>query len=277
MGKKSNKASDTIASHVSDRKKKLVKDLAGLLSKKTIMVVSVKNLPSSQFQDIRKKLRGKAELKVAKKSLIDFALEHAKNNELLELTKYVQEDCAMLFSEEDAFELAAFLADNKSPAKAKIGQISTEEITIEPGVTDLLPGPAITELSSAGLKVKVEGGKIAISEEKLFIKVGEIINEQKAGILSKLNIIPFKIGLEPIAAFSEGKVYANVKVDRQANLGLLREMFARSLAFAVTLNYASKETIMHLLGKAASHEKALLELIKSEAPVEQTVAESQSN
>jgi len=258
--------------HVSDRKKKLVKELAELLKKKTIMVVSVKNLPSSQFQDIRKKLRGKAEMKVAKKSLIDFALEHAKNDALTPLIKFVQEDCAMLFTDDDAFEISKFLLDNKSPAKAKAGQVSTEDITVEAGPTDLLPGPAITELSSVGLKVKVEAGKIAIQEAKLLIRVGEVISDQKVGILSKLNITPFKIGLEPIAAYADGKVYADIKVDSVAILNELKGMFGRSLAFAVSLNYPSTESLSYILGKAASHEKAIAGLIKSdevqsEAPV----------
>jgi ribosomal protein L10 len=43
----------TKKTHVSEGKKSTVKLLGELLSKKTVMVVSVKNLPSSQFQEIK--------------------------------------------------------------------------------------------------------------------------------------------------------------------------------------------------------------------------------
>jgi large subunit ribosomal protein L10 len=250
--------------HVSERKKKVVKELESLMKKKTIMVASVKNLPSSQFQDIRKKLRGKAEIQVVKKNLIDFVLEHSKNENLKELMKYVQGDCTLLFSDEDAFELSAFLADNKSPAKAKAGQVSTEEIKIEAGPTELLPGPAITELSSVGLKVKVENGKIAIQEGKVLIKSGEVITEQKAGILSKLNITPFKMGLEPVAAFLDGKVYGSIKINKEETLTGLKDAFARGIAFGVSIAYVHADTLPFILGKAASHENALAKLIQTQ-------------
>ena len=254
--------------HVSDKKKNLVKKLAELLSKRTIMVVSIKNMPSSQFQEIRKKLRGMAEIRVAKKNLVDFALEHANNPQLKELAKHVEGNAAILFSDMDAFELSAFLNDNKSPAKAKAGQVSDQEIKIEAGPTELLPGPAITELSAVGLKVKVENGKLAIVNSHILIKVGETINDAKVGILSKLNITPFKIGLEPVAAYLDGKVYVGVKVDRQGTLDSFKSQFARACAFAVSLNYPSKETMPFMIGKAGLHEKAVSALIKQEVTAE---------
>jgi len=261
--------------HVSERKKKIVKELEGLMKKKTVMVASIKNLPSSQFQDIRKKLRGKAEIRVVKKNLVDFALEHTKNENLKELMRYVQGDCTILFSDEDAFELSAFLADNKSPAKARSGQVSPEDIRVEAGGTDLLPGPAITELSSAGLKVKVEGGKIAIQEGKIFIKTGETITDLKAGILSKLNITPFRIGLEPVAAYLDGKIYGAVKVDKDKILENLKGNFAHGLAFAVSIAYVHADTLSFILGKAALHENAISKLIKTET-TEQPVENNQN-
>ena len=266
-----------IKAHVSDRKKVTVKELEKLMGKKTIMVVSIKNLKAAQFQEIRKKSRGTAEIRVAKKNLIDLALEHADNQSKRELFKYVLGDCAIMFSDEDAFELAAMLADNKSPAKAKIGQISTEEIVIEPGPTELAPGPDISILSSAGLKIKIEGGKIAIQERSIFVKPGQEIDEKKVVILSKLGITPFKIGLEPIAAYCNGKIYANIKIDKAKTLEELKEAFGRSLAFAVSLSYPTKETLSHLFAKAASHEKVLQSLIKNEQPAEQVAEQTQSN
>lgn len=250
--------------HVSEKKKQVVRDLAALLSKRTILVCSIKNLKSAQFQDIKKKLRDIAIIRVAKKSLIDFALEHAKNEEFKVLVPHINSDYALIFSDEDAFKLSGILADNKSPAKAREGQEVTEEIWVKAGPTSLAPGPDISALSAVGLQPKVEGGKIAIAKDTLFIKVGEKISAQKVAILAKLDITPFEIGLEPVAAFSDGKVYVGIRIDKKGTLTDLLEKYSRSLAFAVSLNFVGKETLPFILGKAASHEKALSGLIKSE-------------
>ncbi|MGC9309297.1 MAG: 50S ribosomal protein L10 [Candidatus Nanoarchaeia archaeon] len=254
--------------HVSDKKKAEVKRLAELMNNnKTVMVVSIKNLPASQFQEIRKGLRGEADVKVAKKSLIDFALEHAKEDKLSDLVKYVQDNSAIIFSNEDAFELSAKLSDKKTPAKARPGQVAPEDITVEAGPTSLVPGPDISILSSAGLQVKVEDGKIAIQKPAILVKAGEEVDEQKASILEKLDITPFEVGLEPVAAYSEGKVYVDIKINKQEVLANLLAAYSRGLAFAVSINYACKETIGFIISKAVSHERALDSLIKE--PVEE--------
>lgn len=47
---------------------KSLKELAELIkTKKTILIASIKDIPASQFQEIGKKLRGKAIVKVPKK------------------------------------------------------------------------------------------------------------------------------------------------------------------------------------------------------------------
>ncbi|MFA4960568.1 MAG: 50S ribosomal protein L10 [Candidatus Pacearchaeota archaeon] len=247
--------------HVSEVKKKKVRDLAELMKKKTVMIVSVKGIPSAQFQDIKKKLRSRAKIQVAKKSLIDFALDHSGNKELHHLVPFVEDNTALLFSDEDAFEISAILSEEKSPSKAKAGQEAPENLIVPAGPTELAPGPDISALSAVGLQPKVEGGKIAIMKEKILCNKGEIISAQKASILAKLNIVPFKIGLEPIAAYMEGKVYSDVKVDKQAMIKEVEEKFGRALPFAVEIGYVTGDTIDFLLGKASLHEKAIKSLI----------------
>jgi len=273
--KKDSIEKEEINTHVSERKKKIVGDLGNLMKKKTILIAKIKNLPCSQLQEIRKKLRGKAEMKIAKKNLIDFALEHAKNPALKDLENYIKEDSALLFSDEDAFELSAFLSENKSPSKAKAGQEAIEDIKVEAGPTELAPGPDISVLSSAGLKVKIEGGKIAIQESKILVKRGEIVSQQIAAILSKLNMTPFKIGLEPEAAFSEGKIYVGIKVDKEENITKLKQAFGKTIAFAVSIDYLTGETIPFVLGKAEMQGKSLYSLINSanSEQAEQTATE----
>jgi large subunit ribosomal protein L10 len=249
--------------HVSDSKKATVKQLVDLMKYSTIMVVSIKGLPSRQFQDIKKKLRVNAKIKVAKSNLVKLAMEKAGIPAMKDLEKYVDADCALLFSNEDAFIIAGTLNESKSATKAKAGQIPEEDLYAEAGGTDLIPGPDISALSAVGLKVKVEGGKLAIQARAIICKKGQPITPERAAVLAKLNIIPFKIGIEPVAAYMNGKVYSGIKVNKEETLGILKNMYAKSIAFAVSLPFVTKESLPFVLGKAASHEAALQSLIKT--------------
>jgi large subunit ribosomal protein L10 len=260
--------------HVSEKKKETVKELAQALNKKTVLICSIKNLKAAQFQEIKKKLRDISTIKVAKKSLIDFALEHSKNEELRALVPHITADYAIIFSDEDAFKLSGILADNKTPAKAREGQEANEDIWVKAGPTSLAPGPDISALSAVGLQPKVEGGKIAIAKDTLFVKAGEKISSEKVSILAKLDITPFEIGLEPVAAFMNGKVYTGIKIDKKGTIEDLLEKYSRSLAFAVSLSFVERETLPFILGKAASHEIVLRRIVTGEPTPIIVVAEA---
>ena len=140
-----------------------VKELVELAkNKKTILIASIKNIPASQFQEIGKKLRGKAIVKVPKKNLIFRAIDSSGNEAMKKLEKYVGDSVAILFSDLESFELASELVASKSPAKAKAGQEAPEDIEIPEGPTDLVPGPAISELGALGIQIQIEKGKINI-------------------------------------------------------------------------------------------------------------------
>ena len=142
--------------YIPEIKIKTVKELTELMKKKrTVLIASIKSIPASQFQEIGKKLRGKAIIKVPKKSLIMRAIEESKLKESEQFRKNVTESVALLFSELDPYELAAELIKNRTPAKAKIGQIAPTDIEIPAGPTDLVPGPAISELGALGIHIQI--------------------------------------------------------------------------------------------------------------------------
>lgn len=258
--------------HVSDAKKAKVKELSEAMKKKTVMVVSIKGLPSAQFQEIKKKLRDRAQIQVAKKSLVRFALDHCGIKELHDLVPFVDDSTAILFSDSDAFEISGVLAQEKSPAKAKAGQIAPTDIEVHAGPTELVPGPDISALSSVGLIPKVEDGKIAIQQDKVIAKEGDVITKNLASIMAKLDIIPFEIGLEPVAAFMEGTVYKDIKIDIEGVVGELEIAFGRSLSFAVELGYVVPETLDYILGKAKAHEGVITRVVTGEPEPEVVAA-----
>jgi large subunit ribosomal protein L10 len=266
---------------IPEEKKEAVKLLAGKMqSAKTVMLASTKGLPASQFQKIKKSLRGKVEVIMSKKSLIIRAISSVEKGALQNLKPHVGANACLMFSDMDAYELAGVLIENASPAKAKAGDVAPSDIHIEAGPTDLMPGPAISELGAVGLKVAVENGKLAIKEGKTILKEGDEIDEKAASIMGKLNVTPMRVGFIPIAAYdAEGdKVYDHIKIDKEGALESLREGISKALGFAVNVGYVVKETVSYFISKAAMEEKALAAKVseggsggeekKEEAPAE---------
>src|SRR3989344_751468 len=234
-----------------------------ITSHATLLVASIKKLPSSQFHEIKKRFRGKAEICVAKKSLVIRAIDATKDTALQPLKSHVTADIALFFSNLDPFTLSGVLADNQSPAKAKAGDIAPEDIHVEPGPTDLVPGPAISALSGVGLKVAVEGGKLAIKQPATIAKQGEPIKDNVASVMAKLGIFPMRVGFEPLAAYdsNDKKVYAGIRIDKKGTLASLREIIGKSRGFAIAIEYVSKDTVAYFISKAGLEERAIQKLL----------------
>lgn len=249
--------------HVSEKKKKTVTELAKLLQeKKTFLIASIKNISGSQFQEIVKKLRGKAVVKVPKKNLILKAIDSSKEEKIKKVREKIDNSFALLFSDMDCFELAIDLIRKKSPAKAKVGQIAPEDIEIPAGPTDLVPGPAISELGALGIQIQIENGKITIKSPKVIAKKGTKITQSAADMMNKLGIKPFTIGFIPLAAFdNESKTfYPELNLQPEKILDDLKEAYGKALPFAVNIGYATPETITFLIGKAGREEKVIEKL-----------------
>lgn len=246
--------------HVSERKKKAVTELSKLLKeKKTFLIASIKNIPGSQFQEIVKKLRGKAVVKVPKKNLILKALDSSKDKEIKQVREKIGESFALLFSDIDCFELAIDLLRKKSPSKAKVGQLAPEDIEIPAGPTDLVPGPAISELGALGIQIQIENGKITIRTPKVIAKKDTKITQGAADLMNKLDIKPFSIGFIPVAAFdNESKIfYPVMDINPDKTLDDLKIAYGKAIPFAVQIGYTTPETIIFLIGKARRQELTL--------------------
>ena len=265
---------------VPEYKIKLVKELADKIkASRTVLIASTKYLPSAHFHSIKKNLRGKAEIKITKKSIILRALEQANLERSEALKQNIASDVAIFLSDLDAFELSALLSENQSPAKAKPGDLALEDINVETGPTDLLPGPAISELSSVGLKVAVEGGKLAIKQPATIVKKGEVIKENVASVMAKLNIMPMKVGFEPIAAYDSksSNVYIGIKIDKKETLENLRVSIGKALCLAVSIKYPCRETIFYFLLKASKEEKSIENLINKPASLQPQLNDTIAN
>lgn len=233
--------------------------LDNILNNNTILIASTKGFPDSNLQLIKKNLKKDSTILVLKKRILEKAIDDSKKPGIEKLKDYVTGSTCLIFSNKDPFDIAADLSKSKFPTYAKTGQISPESILIEQGPTELLPGPAISEFGSLGIKVAIEGGKITIKEPKEIVKPGQLINEKVAAILQKLNIKPFKIGLEPIVAYDSKskKMYTEIKVNQDQTIKNLQQGLFQSILFAINIGYYCKETIEKLLAKANLNAKII--------------------
>lgn len=256
MGEKNKRPASKIPQHKRDTVKKLADKMK---NSKTILIASTKGLPASQFQAIKRKLRGKAEISMARKTLIMRAIADSGKGTLQTFKSSITSDFALMFSDMDAFELAGLLTESQSPTKAKVGDICPEDITIEAGLTELIPGPAISELGAVGLKVKVENGKLAIVTTAVICKKGAIIDAKVSNVLGKLNILPMKVGFIPVAAYDAtgDKIYTDIKIDKKGAHEALKDAIGKAFGFAVGIGYFTAETVKFFITKAAIEERAL--------------------
>jgi len=155
--------------------------------------------------------------------------------------------------------LAGILTDFQTSRRAKAGDIAPHDIKVEPGLTDLIAGPAISELGAVGLKVKVVEGKLEIIKGATVVKKGETIKANVASVLGKLNVSPMKVKFVPIVAYDskEDKVYSNLIIDKEGTLEQVRELICKALGFAINVEYVTEKTIGYFISKAGREEKAI--------------------
>ncbi len=240
-------------------KEKVVEEITKLVeSYPVIGIVDIHKLPASPMQKIKEGLRGKAIVKVAKKTLMKMALEKSSKD----LKGLLEKDAiqpALIFTNMNPFKLVKYLNKNKSPAPAKVGDIAQEDIVITAGVTEFPPGPAISAFKKVGLKTSVEGGKIKIVEDKVVCKAGEKITEDLAQIFSMLKMEPMKIGLNVIAIWENGTIYDKsiLEVDEKEYLEKIKLASTHAFNLSVEVGYPTKDNIETLVLKAFLNAKSL--------------------
>jgi len=246
----------------SEKKLDIVERLKNLIVKYPIFgIVDLENLPSPQLQKMRKSLKGKADLVMAKGRLMRIALDQAsKEKKGVEILKdSIGGMPAMIFTKDNPFKLYKILQDNKSSAPAKGGQTAPNDIFIKAGKTPFAPGPIIGELGQLGIQSAIEDGKVAVKADKLVVKDGEVINGKTAEILTRLGIEPMEVGLNLLGLFEDGVIFTKkvLAIDETEYLNNIKLSYQETLNLAVRIGYPCKESIKLMVVKAHSDASAL--------------------
>jgi large subunit ribosomal protein L10 len=236
-------------------KVKEVQELKSLMEgKRTVGIVGLSRLPAPELQQIRKKLRGSAQLRVSKNLLMRRSLEELGYVELMDL---VNGQSGLIATEMDPFELWLLLKKTVTSGPAKGGEMAEEDIVVHSGETNLKPGPVMGELQSLGIPCKVEKGRIVVQKETVLVRKGEEITQEVARALKDLEINPITIGLKLRGAYADGTIIKpeHLEVDMEALVGEVAKCCHDAFSLAIGLGYFAPETIAYLL--VTDHQKAL--------------------
>jgi len=262
--------------HVAQYKKDSVARFSTLMKEYRIIgVVNMENLPTPQLQQIRAQLREQALLLMGKRKLIELAIDGIKDSkkDIEQLKSYLGGMPALLFTNQDPFKIAGLLRKSKSNAPAKPGQTAPRDLIIPAGPTSFSPGPIISELSQAGIKTGIEGGKVSVKADVVLVKEGDKVTQQTAGILAKFGVEPMEIGIDLVAVYEDGIIYKKdvLSIDEAQFVENLKAATTSALNLALNIAYVTKDTVDKLIAKAFNEAKALS--LKSEFLTSDTVKE----
>jgi large subunit ribosomal protein L10 len=272
---------EKIQAHVSKAKTETVKEFIQLIKEyPVIAIVDVENLPAKQLMNMRHSLRGKAHLRMTKHRLLKLALEQSGKKGVEKLAEHFRGMPAMLFSKDNPFTLFKILKKSKSSAPIKAGQITPKDVLVKEGGTNFAPGPIIGELGSFGIKAGIVNGKVAIKEDKIVAKEGDVINAKLAGILQRLEIHPMEIGLNLLAAYENGDILTKtvLDIDEDAFLESIKQAHSEAFKLTISLGIPTKENITMLIQNAHKDATALAmeQMIMTSDNKEQILAKAEA-
>lgn len=225
-----------------NKKKEQIDTIVNLAKQNLVLgLVNLSGISSKALQGIRSSMRSGevvATIKVAKNTLKTLALEKADKKDLAKLIPYITGSCAMVFTNTNPYKLQKFLNQNQVPAPAKTGQTSPVDVFVSEGVTNLDPGPIISELGLIGLQTRIEKGKIRITKTTKVLSPGEIVSEAHAAVLARLGIFPFTVGLKLSTVLENGELIDGtlLDVDEDKLLTDLQQAYLNALFLAINPN-----------------------------------------
>jgi len=262
--------------HVAKWKFGEVEYLTDFLTKSNIIgVAEIGGIPGPQLQKMRANIRGKAQIRCAKNSLILRALDEAekKVKGISSLKDEIKGQAVIISTDINPFALFKEMKSTRTMAPAKGGETASHDIEVKAGATPFKPGPIVGELQKAGIPAAIQEGKVVVKTDKVVVAAGEKIPADVAQMLTRLEIYPIEIGMNLHAVFEDGNVFKPDVLDIDMDKFYSQLKIASSNAFnlAIETAWVSKDTIIPLLVKAHSNARSVA--IESNIYTKDTIAQ----
>ena len=243
------------------KKRLMYNGLQELVKQYDVIALSkITKVRATQLMMIRKKFRDDIKILIIKNKVAQRALEKVNDVAgLAKLSKVLEGQCALMFSNMSPFKLNLLLSQNKVFLPAKGGDIATKDIIITSGNTGITPGPVLSEFKEANIPTKIEQGNIWVTRDTVAAKSGAVISQKLASLLSKLNIKPVEAGIAINCAITEGLFFdeKDLKIDLMEYSNELKASFLSAIAVSLKAAYPTSETSSLLVSEAQTNANIL--------------------
>ena len=271
-------------------------------SHRSVGVLNMENVPASLLLMAKQDLASKVKIKMGRKTLISMAIDDSKKD-VKEIKSVMEGSIAIVFSNDNAFDLFKELMSTKIKAAAKEGDVAKTDIIVPKGPTQIPPGPGISTLQKAGIKAQVQGGKLALMNDTTVLKAGATVTPDIVAALNLLGIMPNEKSLNITAIWEENVVYPasvlDINMDRfmsdlqlcimsTINLSLnsgylvkesaplaVQKAFLEARSLGIEAGILTKDTAEFIIGKAVRTAKAIESVMPK--TTEQQVSNEEGN
>ncbi len=219
-------------------------------SYKVVGILNLNGLPDRLTQKAKNSSKPNTKFILGRKTLLEKILaSHAKGKEL---AKELTGTSAIILSNDDPFALYGKFKKNSIKLSAKPGQVAPDDVHIESGETNIMPGQTVTELKGAGIDVQIQKGKVVIAKDKVLVKKGEVISAGVAKALHTLEVYPFSAVVDPVMMADSRIIYSRavLGIDQEKVLAMMTGAFRSALAVSLDRNIINSYTVVNLIAKA---------------------------
>ena len=242
------------------RKTEMYQQLLELPKKyKTISIIKMKKVRSTQILPLRKTLKGEVEFLCVKNNVAQKALETLDIPGMKEISAELQGQLIFIFTNMSPFKLNVLLGKNKIMMGARSGDIASMDIVVPAKNTGIAPGPMLTEFKNAGIPTKIDQGTIWIAKDTTPVMKGGIINEQLASLLGKLDIKPVEAGISLYSAVEDGLKYTEEEmiIDVEKTRNAFTQFHQEAVSLSIEAGYITADNISQILSKASQSARSV--------------------
>ncbi|PVH16748.1 60S acidic ribosomal protein P0 [Candidozyma duobushaemuli] len=192
-----------------DKKIQYFAKLKELLTEyKSIFIVGVDNVSSQQMHEIRKALRGDAQVLMGKNTMVRRAIRGflADLPEYEKLLPFVKGNVGFIFTNGDLKSVREVVTANVVAAPARAGAIAPKDVYVPAGNTGMEPGKT-SFFQALGVPTKIARGTIEIVSDVKVVEASTRVGPSEAALLNLLNISPFTYGMSVVQVYDNGQVF----------------------------------------------------------------------
>ncbi len=193
------------------------------------MLLSIKRVQSTQLKNVKAEIGTKVKFLIAKNKIMKKALQDLDANKFANVIERLHGNVIVAFFDGvDPKSILNASMNNMRKALAVPGDISPNDVVIPAGPTGLGP-EKINIFQAAKIITKINKGKIDLANDHKLLSGGDVVSVSNAKLLTMLNILPFRFGLDIVKIFENGEVY-----DKEL-LNITEESVSKTLGDAISM------------------------------------------